>query len=59
MADKRFVLIRKDMGALNVIVDTETGVEYGISDGLSNYFIPLINADGTPKVNKDYLNKEN
>lgn len=50
----RFSVINTDFGT-QVIVDNETGVEY-YKNG--NHIIPLLEANGKPKLNRQWLSNQ-
>lgn len=50
----RFSVINTDFGT-QVIVDNETGVEY-YKNG--NHIIPLLEANGKPKLNREWLSNQ-
>ena len=61
MAKKRRFVIGNREGALEgttIITDSETGVQYLFaSSGYAGGLTVLVDTDGKPLVNRDYLNK--
>lgn len=60
---ERFFSVRFDNKKQNLVllVDRETGVEYlGVTAGLGDPsgIAPLLNADGTPKINTEWQNHQ-
>ncbi|VUW91386.1 Uncharacterised protein [Streptococcus pasteurianus] len=60
---ERFFSVRFDNKKQNLVllVDREIGVEYlGVTAGLGNvaWITPLLNADGTPKINTEWQNHQ-